>query len=153
MGILVQQLRNVADCDSYTVEYYYEYGPHHDVTIDEAVKHSYLNDINKLCINASDIVISCGWTHRVQDDIVKFGNCYNTHPALLPNYRGNSPIERQIKNFESLSGITLHKMDKGYDTGPVFVRVVYRIDNMTEDDIVQLGIKAINILIEVFITK
>ena len=69
--------RNVADCDSYTVEYYYEYGPHHDVTIDEAVKHSYLNDINKLCINASDIVISCGWTHRMQDDIVKFGNCYN----------------------------------------------------------------------------
>lgn len=145
--------RNAKGCGSNTVEYYYEYGPHHGVTIDKSIKHSYASDMNKLEVEVSDIVISCGWAHKVPDDIVEFGNCYNIHPALLPNYRGSSPIERQIRNSESLSGITLHRMDAGYDTGPVFARVVYRIDNMSENDVVQIGIDAINKLVEAFIVK
>ena len=45
---------------------------------------------------------------------------YNIHPSPLPAYRGPDPIFWQIKNEEQTSGVTLHKMEAAFDTGPVF---------------------------------
>ena len=44
---------------------------------------------------------------------------YNIHPGPLPAYRGPDPIFRQIKNREPYAAITIHKLDEGFDTGPV----------------------------------
>lgn len=43
----------------------------------------------------------------------------NVHPSLLPKYRGPTPIQSAILNGETESGITLMKMGKGMDTGPI----------------------------------
>jgi methionyl-tRNA formyltransferase len=43
----------------------------------------------------------------------------NFHFALLPNYRGASPVFWQIKNREPFGGITVHQMDAGWDTGAI----------------------------------
>lgn len=45
---------------------------------------------------------------------------FNLHPSSLPAYRGPDPIFWQLANNESTSGITLHKMEEDFDTGPVF---------------------------------
>lgn len=45
---------------------------------------------------------------------------YNIHPSPLPAYRGPDPIFWQVKNDEQTSGVTLHKMEAAFDTGPVF---------------------------------
>lgn len=44
---------------------------------------------------------------------------FNFHFALLPNYRGAEPVFWQIKNRETFGGITVHKMDKNWDTGSI----------------------------------
>jgi methionyl-tRNA formyltransferase len=44
---------------------------------------------------------------------------YNFHPGLLPAYRGIEPIFWQIRNGEKQGGITVIKMDEGFDTGEV----------------------------------
>lgn len=44
---------------------------------------------------------------------------YNFHYALLPQYRGAAPVFWQIKNGERYGGLTIHKMDEGWDTGPI----------------------------------
>jgi methionyl-tRNA formyltransferase len=41
----------------------------------------------------------------------------NVHGSILPKYRGASPIQSVFLNWESESGITIMKMDKGMDTG------------------------------------
>ena len=48
----------------------------------------------------------------------KFG-CLNIHTSLLPKYRGAAPIQWAIWNGDEVTGVTLMKMDKGMDTGPI----------------------------------
>jgi methionyl-tRNA formyltransferase len=45
--------------------------------------------------------------------------CFNVHPSLLPRWRGASPIQQAILAGDSKTGITIMKMDKGLDTGPI----------------------------------
>ena len=47
----------------------------------------------------------------------------NVHASLLPHLRGAAPIERAILEGWTETGITIIRMDKGMDTGPVLHRV------------------------------
>lgn len=46
-------------------------------------------------------------------------DCINVHNAPLPNYRGMLPNFWQLYHGEKSSGITVHKIDKGIDTGDI----------------------------------
>lgn len=137
----------------WVTEYYYEFGPHDGVQLDEKVNSIKTSSIDTIQIKANDLVISCGWVHKIPYDIIKYGNCYNLHPSILPKYRGSAAIERQIKNDEKLSGITMHKMDQSYDTGPVFARILYNIENLSEDEIINQGIIASDKMLDIFFSK
>lgn len=43
----------------------------------------------------------------------------NYHPAPLPEYKGPDEMELGIKNRETNWGVTVHFMDKSYDTGEI----------------------------------
>lgn len=43
----------------------------------------------------------------------------NIHPSLLPKYRGASPVQFQIANGETQTGVTIIKMDDKMDHGPI----------------------------------
>jgi methionyl-tRNA formyltransferase len=51
-------------------------------------------------------------------DLPKY-KCINIHPSLLPKYRGAVPVAASILNGDSFTGVSIMKMDKGLDTGPV----------------------------------
>ncbi len=51
-------------------------------------------------------------------DIPKLG-CINVHASLLPRYRGAAPINWAIARGETMTGVTIMKMDAGMDTGPM----------------------------------
>lgn len=46
----------------------------------------------------------------------------NVHPSLLPRWRGPSPVARAILSGEAETGLSLHRMDAGVDTGPLLVQ-------------------------------
>ncbi len=50
----------------------------------------------------------------------RFG-CLNIHGSLLPRWRGAAPIERAILAGDDATGITIMRMDKGLDTGPMLL--------------------------------
>ncbi|MEE8258710.1 MAG: methionyl-tRNA formyltransferase [Sphingomonadales bacterium] len=50
----------------------------------------------------------------------KYG-CINIHASLLPRGRGASPIQAAILTGDEVSGISIMQMEKGLDTGPVFL--------------------------------
>jgi methionyl-tRNA formyltransferase len=43
----------------------------------------------------------------------------NLHPSLLPRHRGATPINAAIAAGDSRLGVTIIRMDKGLDTGPI----------------------------------
>ena len=45
--------------------------------------------------------------------------CLNIHPSLLPRYRGPSPVASSILNGDTITGVTILKLNEGIDTGPI----------------------------------
>jgi methionyl-tRNA formyltransferase len=45
----------------------------------------------------------------------------NVHFSLLPKYRGAAPVQWALINGEKKTGFTIFKLDKGMDTGPIYV--------------------------------
>lgn len=50
--------------------------------------------------------------------------CINIHASLLPRWRGAAPIHRAIMAGDVETGVSIMKMDRGLDTGPVLSRRV-----------------------------
>ena len=44
--------------------------------------------------------------------------CLNVHASILPRWRGAAPINWAVVAGDSVSGVTLMRMDEGLDTGP-----------------------------------
>jgi methionyl-tRNA formyltransferase len=45
----------------------------------------------------------------------------NIHFSLLPKYRGAAPVQWALMNGEKTIGFTIFKLDKGMDTGPIYI--------------------------------
>jgi len=58
--------------------------------------------------------------------------CVNLHGGLLPDYRGPHVMQWAIINGETETGVTLHYVDAGIDTGPVIAEERFAIE--PEDD-------------------
>ncbi|KRK91438.1 phosphoribosylglycinamide formyltransferase [Companilactobacillus futsaii] len=57
----------------------------------------------------------------------------NIHPSLLPKFSGLEAIERTFKAGEEVTGVTIHYIDEGVDTGPIIKQCkVVRLRNDTE---------------------
>ena len=52
---------------------------------------------------------------------------FNIHFSILPKYRGCHTNYLQIKNGEKFSGVTLHKIDNGIDTGDIVDQMKYKV--------------------------
>jgi len=48
--------------------------------------------------------------------------CINVHASILPRHRGASPIAHAILAGDLTTGITTIRMDRGVDTGPVYMK-------------------------------
>ena len=57
----------------------------------------------------------------------------NYHPSLLPKYRGGSAINWAVINGETETGVTIHFIDEGVDTGPILLQE--KVDIEPEDTV------------------
>lgn len=53
------------------------------------------------------------------------------HPSLLPKYRGASPVQATILNGDTITGVTIFKMDEKVDHGPIIAQ--FKEDVLPED--------------------
>ena len=77
--------------------------------------------VDRLAEMALDVACVACW-HRVIPqsalDIPQHG-FLNVHPSLLPAYRGPQPLFWQFRAGETCTGVTVHWMDTGMDTGDI----------------------------------
>ncbi len=60
----------------------------------------------------------------------RFG-CINVHASLLPRWRGAAPIHRAVMGGDTVSGVTIMKMDNGLDTGPILLTAHVPVTEIT----------------------
>jgi methionyl-tRNA formyltransferase len=74
--------------------------------------------------NRIDAVLVCMFSKILKCpllDAPRLG-CLNVHPSLLPTYRGPHPFYWVLANGETRTGVTLHFMDEGIDTGSILLQ-------------------------------
>jgi phosphoribosylglycinamide formyltransferase 1 len=61
-------------------------------------------------------LLSPGFVQRFRDRIV------NVHPALLPSFAGLDPIGQALEHGVGVTGVTVHFVDEGIDSGPIILQ-------------------------------
>lgn len=72
----------------------------------------------------ADLLLCLGFPWKIPPDalaVPRLG-AVNTHPSLLPHYRGPNPVAWAIRNGEQEIGFTFHRMDADLDTGPILAQ-------------------------------
>lgn len=80
--------------------------------------------IHELASLGPDVIAICHFQKLIAKEIInipKFG-CLNLHPSLLPHYRGMAPQHWPIINGDLFTGITVHFIDEGVDTGNIIIQ-------------------------------
>lgn len=74
--------------------------------------------------------------------------CLNLHASLLPRFRGASPISAAILAGDEETGVSLMRMERGLDTGPVYARsiVPIRPDDTTDTLTIRLAEHSVPLL-------
>jgi methionyl-tRNA formyltransferase len=77
-----------------------------------------------------DLIITIGYGVILPDNLLNLPlhGFLNLHFSLLPAYRGAAPAQRSLENGELESGVTVFKLDKGLDTGPIYSQGKLAID-------------------------
>jgi methionyl-tRNA formyltransferase len=68
-------------------------------------------------------------------NLPQFG-CLNLHPSLLPAYRGPTPLFWICHQGERRTGVTLHFLDDGVDSGDIVSQITFALpDGISESDL------------------
>lgn len=72
-----------------------------------------------------DVIVVAAFGQLVPSSVLDLPRhgCLNIHPSLLPRYRGAAPIPAAILAGDSVTGVTVMRMDEGLDTGPVLAQI------------------------------
>jgi phosphoribosylglycinamide formyltransferase-1 len=83
--------------------------------------HTSTADNESTAHNERFLVVSAGLMRVLPPDFVKefSPNLINTHPALLPLYPGAHAVRDALAAGATETGVTVHIIDEGVDTGPV----------------------------------
>lgn len=75
-------------------------------------------------VGEPDIIVSAGFMRILGEKFLErfHGRIINTHPALLPSFRGAHAVRDALKYGVKVSGSTVHFVDAGVDTGKIIAQ-------------------------------
>ena len=102
----------------YNIPYIFSYNLKNEIYIKEA-------------INGSDIGVAINFDQIINEDIL---NCFkygilNVHASKLPKDRGISPAIWAFARGDKTIWVSIYKMDKGIDTGPIYTQFNVQLYN------------------------
>lgn len=84
------------------------------------------------------IVLGGGWHELIPQNVIRYPlfGIINTHPSLLPEFRGTSITRWQILCGVKKSGCTIHFVNEEFDRGQVLIQKKVKIDpNQTPQEL------------------
>lgn len=104
------------------------WGMSNGINVLKPIGHDNLKDLIKT-LNP-EIVITIAYGQIIPEDLLnlpKYG-WINVHFSSLPRWRGAAPVQWAILSSDTESGVTVFKLDKGMDTGPVYLTKTVSIE-------------------------
>ena len=80
--------------------------------------------LNQLELHAVDLIVLAGYMRIIGPTLLRaYANrILNIHPSLLPSFPGKSSIQDAFEANEKETGVTVHFVDEGVDTGPIIAQ-------------------------------
>jgi phosphoribosylglycinamide formyltransferase-1 len=78
-----------------------------------------------LTLRGVDLVVLAGYMHLLTNAFLERfpERIVNVHPSLLPQFPGAKPIDDALAAGVDTTGVTVHFVDEGVDSGPVIRQV------------------------------
>lgn len=74
-----------------------------------------------------DLVLLAGFMRVLAADTVERFDIVNTHPSLLPSFPGAHAIPDALAHGVTLTGVTVHRVDAGLDSGPILAQAAVQV--------------------------
>ncbi len=100
-------------------------------------------DIKRLIDNGCDMAVCGGYYFKIPADTAL--PIVNIHPSLLPTGRGSWPMAQAILWGHKKSGVTIHKIAEGFDTGDIILQKEF---SLADDETHQSFMEKANGLLE-----
>lgn len=80
--------------------------------------------VDRVAEHAPGLLLSVYYTQIFRDLLreVSIGTMLNFHPSRLPRHRGVAPLIWAIADGDESTGLTVHHIDSGIDTGPIVLQ-------------------------------
>ncbi|MGZ4619273.1 MAG: phosphoribosylglycinamide formyltransferase [Frankiaceae bacterium] len=83
-----------------------------------------------------DLVVLAGYMKVLGPAVVARFPMVNTHPSLLPSFPGAHAVRDALAHGVKVTGVTVHRVDEGVDTGPILAQEPVHVrDGDTEDSL------------------
>lgn len=88
-----------------------------------------------------DLVVLAGYMRILTPTLVEpyMGRMINIHPSLLPSFPGINAIGQALEHGVKVTGVTVHFVDGGLDSGPIIVQTAVPVNE--EDDEASLTVR------------
>lgn len=92
--------------------------------------------IRKMETFKPDLIVSVFFNQILSANVIKIPKkgVINIHPAYLPHYKGVSPVFWALRNKELTSGVSIHFVNEGIDTGGIISRKKIKISPRDGED-------------------
>ncbi|MEJ5311033.1 MAG: methionyl-tRNA formyltransferase [Anaerolineae bacterium] len=73
---------------------------------------------------APDVIVVAAYGQILRPSVLEIPRLgvLNIHASLLPRWRGAAPVQAAILAGDTVTGVTIMKMDEGLDTGPIVAK-------------------------------
>ena len=88
-----------------------------------------ISNLEDYKLDRNFILLSLEYDKIIDVKNLASNSLYNLHFSALPKYRGVYTSTWPILNGETHTGVTLHRIDAGIDTGPIIAQDVFEINN------------------------
>ena len=75
-----------------------------------------------LASNEAGLVVCAGYMQLLTAGFLTRFPCINVHPSLLPAFPGLDAVGQALASGATETGVTVHVLDEGVDTGPVIAQ-------------------------------
>lgn len=89
-----------------------------------------------------DLVVLAGFMRVLAPAVVHRFRIVNTHPALLPEFPGAHAVRDALAAGVGVTGVTVHWVDEGVDTGPVIAQVKVPVEPGDDEESLRARVQA-----------
>jgi phosphoribosylaminoimidazolecarboxamide formyltransferase/IMP cyclohydrolase len=75
-----------------------------------------------------DLLVLAGYMKILGMQVIGRFRAVNTHPSLLPAFPGAHAVRDALAHGVKVSGVTVHWVDEGVDTGPIIAQEAVRVE-------------------------